>query len=373
MSNQNNIIGKSPVSRALGKIQKLARGKAAVAAAVLGLAATAMPAHAMIADATSVSTTLLTGSSSVVDNVSGGAAYGDAVTYKNTNTYNVHYAGDDLRVDSITAANGIWTPVSTATVVVRRSTGGPNNDTVWSAGTGNTSVKDQYLLSGQTSGFDQAFSGNNLLVGADNLFSNQGDSRGNNTNVERLDMLFSSGFKAANTSAFTIFDRGVDGQHDAFKIAAITGLDQNGNPDSYGPLLSFSQGTWGNTDVVAPKEYVVTRHDNSVSSDPWHPSAIVTQAIGGVVIPTSDLVGAGTTIYGYSLFAADTTGSGSQLVDWNNKSFFPHTTNSTQTGGLDAVGTTAVLYTAIPEPSTTALAAMAVGALLIRRPKRDLA
>jgi hypothetical protein len=369
MNKQINTINK--VSGTLGTIQKLARGRAVVAAAVLGLAA-AVPAQAMIADATQVSTTLLAGLPSEVDNVSGGATYGATTSYRNTNTYDMHYAGDDLRVDSITADNGVWTPVNTANAVVRRFDG-PTTDIVWYAGEGNTSAKDQYALAGQVGGFEQAFSGNNLLVGTDNLFGNRADSHGNNTNVERLDMLFFGGFQAASTSAFTIFDRGFNGQHDGFKIAAITGLDSTGKPSNYGPLMSFTEGAWGNTDVVGPTDYVITRRDNTVPNDPWHPSTILTQSIGGVVIPTSDLVAAGTTIYGYSLFAADTTGSGTQLDNWTNTGFYPTNTDSNQVGGLDAIGTAAVLYTSVPEPSAAVFGVFALGALLVRRSKRDLA
>jgi len=92
-----------------------------------------------------------------------------------------------------------------------------------------------------------------------------------------------------------------------------------------------------------------------------------------VAIPVTDLgVAAGTTVYGYSLFAPDVTDGGNtaNLVDWTNSTFFHTNTNSITTGGIDPIAVSGVLFSAIPEPTTASLMMVGAGALLARRPKR---
>ncbi len=162
-------------------------------------------------------------------------------------------------------------------------------------------------------------------------------------------------------------------QHDGFKIAAITALDSNGNPSNYGPVLTLLSGSYGKTDDVSSTQYLVTRKNDSVANDAEHPSDKVVQPIGGVVIPTDVLASPGQTIFGYSLFATDVTGTGTNLVNWKNSTFFP-TTTTEASAGLDLVGTAAVLYTsaqaAIPEPATGTFMLVAATTLLSRRTKR---
>ncbi len=368
MFSQNNTIVKigNHVSRKVGQFRKLARSKAILATAV---AATGLSfagnSFGALADVQSIQTHLSFGPTSSVSNVSGA---GTGSGFTSGRHYNLNYGGQDLAITKITTNTATYVPTSIANTVVDRASG-PDNDTIWYRASGAYNSSTLSFQSSKVTSIAQAFAGNNLLVGTDNLFTNQGNSQNNNTNIERLDLMFTSGFAADPSKVFTLFDRGVTNQHDGFKIAAITALS-GGKPSNYGPLISVASGTWGKKDVVGTSEYIVTRRNDGSATDPQHPSDMVKQAIGGIVIPTSDLVSLpGQTIYGYSLFATDVTGSGTQLVDWTNTSHFPKITTEAN-GGLDAIGTAAVLFTAVPEPTTATLAAVGMVGLLNYRPRR---
>jgi hypothetical protein len=362
----NKVVHK--VGSTVSKASKAILATAAMAG--LGYASNAFAAPA---DVTAISTTFTAGATTTVTGVSG---YGDSVTgFKSTNTYTIKYLGGDLALSSVTANGLTYVPSAQAQAVVRRNNVGPNNDILWYAtqGTVNTTSGSTITLEGpQESGYNAALSQNNLFVGADNIFGNTGNGHGNNTDVERVDLLYSSGITTNSTKIFTIFDRGLTGQHDGFKIAAITALDGSGKPSAYGPVITLNAGAWGNTALLPLDGYTVMRKNNTLVNDKFHPSDSTIQTIGGVAVNTTDLEPAGTTIYGYSLFAPDTKGSGSQLVDWTNSSFFPTNSNSSATGiaGLDPQAGSGVLFTCIPEPSTGALLTVVAGAMLTRRSKR---
>ena len=357
---------------------------AAVTAATAAALLPAVAPAAAILNITGITTRTDVG---VPLSVSGVAGLGQTSSaYKTSSVYTMTFGGDDQKLLSVTAGGTTYSASGMANNVVRRYQG-PNNDTLWYA------TKSAPSASGSTiavagpalGGFTQAFDTNNVLVGADNLFVNTGNPVGNNADVSRLDMLFSSGIVASARSAFAITDRGPTNDHDAFKIAAVTKLDASGNPSAYGAVLSYADGTWGTTDLVKAGGEVVVRRDDSaitptatgggstgVNASPtlFHPSDYVDQPVGGVVIPTSSLVPAGTTIYGYSLFAPTVTGTGSQLVNWQNGTYYKPADYTSHGGGLDPTATLAVLFTApapVPEPTTLGLAAVAGVGLLARR------
>ena len=334
-------------------------------AAVTALGTTA--GFGAISTITSITTTMVSGSSSSQTALPGvGASYS---LFQSPNTYNVSYAGNDQKLTSVTANGTTYAPSAMASAVVERGSNGTNTDNIWFVGS--SSGSNISLKGPKESSLVQAFGGNNMLVGADNLFSNTGNSVGNNTNIARLDMLFPSGFKSSTSLAFAVLDRGPTGDHDAFKVAAITALDSNGNPANYGTLFSIGDGAWGTTNLMPDQTEIILRKNNSSASNPFDPSDSTGQAIGGVLIPTSNLVPAGTTVYGYSLFSAVANGSGSQLVDYTNKTYFPSADSTSTGGGLDPVGTSAVLFsTAVPEPKTLSLAGIAALALLGRRRRK---
>ena len=362
----------------VSKLGQFARSKmvvgAAVAAASLGMAGTT---HAAIATITGLTTSApVFGTTTSVSNVVGvGAAYSQ---FQAPNTYTVNYAGEDLAVKTVTAAGKTYSATGLASDVVRRYVG-PNNDQLWYDGTGGSGSSVVNLEGPALTGFNQIFDTNNLLVGADNLFSSEGNSVGNNTNVDRVDMIFNNGITASDASAFSILDRGPTDDHDAFQVAAITSINNAGTPLTYGKLVSFERGSYGTTDLVSAQEEVILRTDNNIPSDPLHPSDSTGQVIGGVLIPTSDLVAAGTTIYGYSLFSPDVSdpsnAPATALANWTNGMYYQQADSTSTGGGIDPVAETAVLYTlnpqtSVPEPTSAVMVTLAIGSLLGRRPKR---
>ncbi len=191
-----------------------------------------------------------------------------------------------------------------------------------------------------------AFASNSLNQGTDNLFSNQGDGNGNNNNIERLDVVFQGGLisDANKKVGFAMFERGVDNAHDPFVIAAITGVDVDGNPTSFGNPIRVNTGDYGNLPSSSANYYVVRRDISKEANLKMSTSG--TQSIGGVFLSLSDLGIASTVkIYGYSIFAADLplNAKAVDLVNYNDPTFFPTNTNSSTGGGIDLIALTGVL------------------------------
>ncbi len=369
----------SGISSKLASVAKLARTRtvltAAVAVTSLGLGASSFGA---ISNITGFTSTMSSGPATTVSNVSGYGANNSYSPYKSSNTYTMHYLGNDQALTSVTAGGlGTYAVSGAGVVTTRTGSTGANNTTVWYQGTGSGADHTTVTLDGpQVTTYAQAFSSNNLLLGADNVFSNMGNAVGNNTNVDRIDILLTSGLKTSNNTAFSVLDRGLSNDHDAFGIAAIT-AEVGGVPTAYGPLHHFGDGTWGSTALVSnTTQEDITRKANAVNDGKGlHPSDSTAQSIGGVLIQTSSLgLPANTTIYGYSLFsgAVSQNDTSAELV---NFAALPAADSTSTGGGLDPVGTLGNVYTlsAVPEPTTGALAALAIGGLVARRPKRKLA
>lgn len=293
------------------------------------------------------------------------------------NEYDVNYSGDYTKLTSVTTSLGTFKPTATANYLFRRSST-PNNDIVYYRSTGSTG--SSINLNGSPLGEQgDAFAGNTLSLGVDNMFANVADRNGNVTNVERVDMVFTGGVTVTGTKGFAVIERGNLNDHDAFGIVAITAIDQSGNPTAYGDLKKFGLGTWGNTGLLSQtREYVVMRKDNDDPNGEFGPSALVQNNLGGVFVPLTDLAGLGQTIFGFSIVGGDVNTSGANLVNWSNGAFYPKNTsgNNGSPGGLDPTGTLALLYdsavTAVPEPTSAALLGVAALAGLARRRPRSL-
>jgi hypothetical protein len=365
MKNTINTIGKK-LSKGVAKSML-----ATAAAAALSLVATSNSAYGALADVTAIQTQFTAGKGTTVTNVSG---YGDTSTgFLPGNTYTIHYAGGDLAVTKLHTNGQDYVPFAQGTAVVRRNSVDPNTDILWYATSGNINTANGSTLNlegPQLAGYNAALSTNNLLVGADNIFGNVGNGHGNNTNVERIDLLYTAGVTTAADKLFAVFERGLTGAHDGFKIAAITSLDSSNVPNGYGTLINVAKGSYGNTPLLAAQGYTILRTNDNIAGDPFHPADKTTQTIGGISIPTTDLAAPGTTIYGYSLFAPDQTGSGAQLVNWTNSTFFPTNSREGTIAGLDPQAASGTLYAAIPEPTTGSLMVAGAGLLLGRRSKR---
>jgi hypothetical protein len=379
-----NISNISGVSSKLGNLARTARSKTVLAAAVattgLGLSSTSR--GALYPTITAITTSMTVGSTTSVSGVVGvGATYSQ---FQAPTTYTMNYANDVDAITSVTAGGLTYSVTGQATATAQYNTAfgnGDNNDNVWEVGTGGTgstvvNAKGPNLGGTSSAAVDKALSGNNILVGADNVFSNTGNPVGDNTDIVRIDMVFPTTITAASSKAFAIYDRGTANDHDAFQIAAITSINPvTKAPTSYGPLVSFSDGSWGTTSIASATQEDIVRLNNSSASTVLHPADLTNQPIGGVLIPTTSLnVAAGTTIYGYSLFSPDvpSNATSAELLETSNSAIFPEANSGSTGGGLDPVGAIGALYTqtAVPEPASASLLILTAGGYLARRPKR---
>ncbi len=202
------------------------------------------------------------------------------------------------------------------------------------------------------------FLNNNFInQGTDNIFTNSGNGDGNVNNIERVDILFPSGLASSNATdaGFAIFDRGNSQGHDGFRIAAITSLNANGDPASFGAVKTSvkgngtNNGSWGHPSIAngnrSLSTYVLRKEGNETRLRAS--AAIDEQEIGGVFFSFADLgIAAGQKIYGYAVFSTDgiANPTSAQLLNINDASVYP--TNTTETyGGLDMMAVNAVFST----------------------------
>ncbi|WP_149241502.1 hypothetical protein [Dyadobacter sp. 32] len=188
-----------------------------------------------------------------------------------------------------------------------------------------------------------------LSYGSDNIFSNYGTgnvgSQGTSlaesgNNIERVDLIYAPGMETSN--AANLANMGVlvneRGGNDAFKVAAITGLDINGDVASLGSIVSVASNAWGTAagpDIstvvfmgaegsgnINPKELV------GMSGNSAGPPA--TQKVAGIFFSLSDLgIGVNTPVYGLAIFPGDIT------TDFLSLNTTPTNTPDAGTGGLD--------------------------------------
>jgi uncharacterized repeat protein (TIGR01451 family) len=197
---------------------------------------------------------------------------------------------------------------------------------------------------------EEALLGDVINRGADNVFVNTGEVNGNNNNIERIDVLSTTGITTPSNSTlltkagFVIFERnGSTNSGDPFKIVAITKIDAANNPIEFGrKVVAVTSPNWGS---VAGYRFSTTviRKDNGPGD--MSPSAQVReQSIGGIFISYADLgMLPSEKIYGYALVADDfplppisatQTDITNRMTNLNDVSNFPLST-SNSTGGLD--------------------------------------
>jgi hypothetical protein len=196
-----------------------------------------------------------------------------------------------------------------------------------------------------------------LNQGTDNLFTNSSNGDGNNNNIERVDVIFSSGLNTASPgqAGFTILDRGNNYGHDPFRIAAITSLDAAGNPASFGAVKicaggnGSGNGSWGHPSTAnGNKQFASYVLRKDASDAHLLVSSVVNQEIGGVFFSFSDLgIASGQPLYGYALLGPDgiTSPTSTQLLNLANATVYPTNTTESAGGGLDLVAVNTVFST----------------------------
>ena len=316
---------------------------------------------------TSITTTITDGTNTSTTATSTTPAAGGLTQ---TVSYTVNFAETVEQITTITTGSGVYSAASAIplTVFTRRNTApssgvnNTNSDIFYSPGnfTNAPNVINVNSINPFSLSQAQVLGRNDINLGSDNVFTNTGNPI-NNNNIERLDFISAaSGFVASDALAFSIIERGNATFNDRFKIAAITSLTA-GLPSNYGTVFTVNPADYG-ADL---------RSFQSIGFKDDQPSASNgSQAIRGLLIrPTIDLlVTNGATIFGFSIFATDVTGTGLQLVDFTNPTFFPTITNEgTGGGGIDLiagnVGVVAVPFDFNPQLGIAVLG----GAWFVRR------
>ncbi|MBW4552338.1 MAG: hypothetical protein KME35_14700 [Aphanocapsa sp. GSE-SYN-MK-11-07L] len=332
-----------------------------------------LTSHAKVIGLTAVAAGLggaLSSSPAIAFTSATGVTFGPLTDGADSSVNSITYSSQSLTITGVTAGSD-WTTVGgvSTSLTLQRSSTGNENQTVWSERAGSATT----LKTSDPSTTEAALAQTNIYLGTDNLFANT--SAGNPgtpnfSNVERVDFVNTGGITSAADLGVSIFERGVANGHDAFNIAAITGIDGSGNPTSFGSLLSLVNGSWGTTGLspTASSGYTVL-NDGGTGDFANTNQQISGQNVGGVVIPLTDLVSAGTTIFGYALFASDTTVAGAcsaiDLLDINNAACYP-TTTPQASGGIDLMaGNLGVLREEVPVPVPPQFVGMILSAVLV--------
>jgi len=195
-----------------------------------------------------------------------------------------------------------------------------------------------------------AFLNNNILnQGTDNLFTNAGNGDGNNNNIERVDVVFSTGVATANPAdaGFILCERGNNNAHDGFRIAAILSIDASKDPTSFGAVKTCvagngtNNGSWGHPSISGGNKQLAAYVLRKDAADPYlKVSSNVNQEIGGVFFSLASLgVAANQVVYGYALIGPDGTANptSAQLLNVNDAAVYPTNTAETSGGGLDLI------------------------------------
>ena len=194
------------------------------------------------------------------------------------------------------------------------------------ASSGSIDLKPSYLPSMQEVLLNPV-----LNRGVDNIFQNVGDNNGNVNNVMRLDFIFDGGISIPSGTSDTGFIVKERGGNDPIKIAAITSLDANGNPASFGPVVGAESSEWGDSQISLRTQ--VMRRPNA-SSNLVMTMDLSPQPMAGILFTFEDLgLTPGDVVYGYALAAGDAP---SNSADWMDVSLFPTNTDAAS-GGLDLI------------------------------------
>ncbi len=326
-------------------------------------------------------------------------------------TETVTFDNNQLQVINFSAGGTTYYAAASAQeAIIRRNTAsdtyGADHYSQWyaySGTSGHPTYEGVYESNANT-----ALLGNNLYEGSDNLFTNNNGNTQSSDDVERLDFILNqSGETATNGQAFAVFDRGNASNHDSFKIAVITAVDSNGNPTAYGgKLITVTPSEYDTSaNPVGNQNYTVFRYDDTTSVNNISDSdnavtgaGIVStdlgdQGVGGVVLTMSQLgISSGTTIYGYSIMAADVytsatsavtinTTISADLVNYLNTSIYPTNTSDNTTtgdgnyGGIDLMAVNGLEFSTTkmtPEPAAygAIFVGLSLAALFLLRRRR---
>lgn len=253
-------------------------------------------------------------------------------------TYTVNYGqANDIFVSSYTVNSTTYNNfIAPDTLILQRTDLGELINVLYDYTSINGSTIG--ISSRQVTDIDAIYQSGLLNAGYVNLLVNNDDQNTSgevNDQIERIDIIYRTGLvtSSPSTAMFPIVEMG---GNDAIKIAAITSLDADGEPDSFGSLVAIetadesSDGStdWGDlgTGILA---LAMRRQDKNSNPIPVTNNGVSLNA-HGTAVSFSDLgISANTVIYGYSLFAYDVNTTSHTLTDITT---FPTNTQSSVSG-----------------------------------------
>lgn len=258
-------------------------------------------------------------------------------------TYTMSYGnGNDLFLTSYTVGSITYDNFITPdTLILQRTDAGELINVFYELNSSITGTTIEMAPS-QIGNIDAMYAAGLLNVGYVNLLVNNDTQNGDGSitdQVERIDIIYRTGLVTA-TPDNAIFPIVELGGNDAIKIAAITSLDANGEPASFGNLIAIEdadQDAGGITDwgdlSISLSTMGLRRQDTSTDPIPLLNNS-TSLNLFGTAVSFSDLgVSAGDIIYGYSLFAYDVESGTHVLTDITT---FP-TNSPSLVSGLDLV------------------------------------
>ncbi|WP_286755031.1 T9SS type A sorting domain-containing protein [Roseivirga sp. UBA838] len=193
---------------------------------------------------------------------------------------------------------------------------------------------------------DEIYKLRSVNAGYDNILVNVDDQAGGSiqAQTERVDIIWYTGIVTCepDNAIFPVVERG---GNDEIKVAAITSLDINGDPDGYSSMVLIQDSDWPQAGQTF-NNYLILRRQ-TVGQNPLPLINIGTfvgqtsQTVQGVAVSFTELgIAPNQVVYGYSIFASDVDDAVHDLTDIST---FPTNTTAANSG-LDLVaGVTAAV------------------------------
>lgn len=267
-----------------------------------------------------------------------------AIRINPTTAYQINNgAGSNVRVTAYSIGGSNYTNfLQPDTLIIKRTDGGSFLNVWYTLDQINlgTSPNTLVLEPDRANDLETLYQSGNINAGFDDLLINTDDVDSYApSQVERVDVLWYSGLVtcAPANAVFSIIERGGD---DDIRVAAITSLDANGDPNAYSSTVLIEANDWPQTGVTFNN--VLTLRRTATGQDPLplinrgtsaSQSSLVIQ---GMAVSFQDLgISTGQVVYEYSIFAADTD-ENNVSIDLADITTFPTNTVASDSG-LDLV------------------------------------
>ncbi len=282
---------------------------------MLFLAVLVLPTIYVVAQTgvSSINVSSTTATSSTVTTTSPSDASNSIVA---SSTYNLLYGqGNDIAVTDYTVSGTTYDRfLRPDTLVLNRRLASDRLVNIWytinSINTG-PNPDEISINPTPTTDADAIYLTGTLNSGYDNILVNDDDLAGGSIQVEteRVDVIWYQGIQTSSptTAVFPVIERG---GNDNIAIAAITSLNPDGTPASYGTVIGIPENSWPGTGQTY-SNYLILRRETA-GTEPIPLLNIGTlvgqsaQTVQGVAVSFSELgISANQSVYGYSLFSAD--------------------------------------------------------------------